>query len=170
MPVLVAGVVLVLLMAARRKVTPAGITDLGFVDTDGKAFDVSPTGDDAQLGELEPVTRSLVTALLREARAAGLDVRIVPKTGARRTPEQQAQEVAQGDSQLKDGPHIYGAGVDLMFRGPAPFASDGLFAARWQQLGRIGKAIGLVWGGDWKTLRDLGHFERRDWRTLRALA
>lgn len=169
MPALViVGVALVVFMAARRrKVTSGGIEDLGFVDVDGTRFDVPA---DPQLAELEPRTRSMVTALLREARAAGLDVEIVPRTGARRTPELQASLEASGASQLKDGPHLYGAAADLKFRGPAGFSSTGPLAERWQKLGRIGEACGLKWGGRWKTLVDLGHFERPDWRALRPLA
>lgn len=29
----------------------------------------------------------------------------------------------------------------------------------WRLVGEIGKSVGLAWGGDWKTLKDLAHFE-----------
>ena len=29
----------------------------------------------------------------------------------------------------------------------------------WQRVGKIGKSVGLAWGGDWTSLKDLAHFE-----------
>lgn len=148
-----------------RKRSAPSIAELGFVDVDGKPFDVDPTLD-AQLLELEPVTRGLIAQLLARARAEGMQVRIVEKTGASRTRPQQAAEKAEGDSLSDDGPHVYGAGVDLRFLGAKPWDP----AHPWARLGGIGRELGLVWGGDWKRLKDLGHFERRDWRSLRSVA
>ena len=34
------------------------------------------------------------------------------------------------------------------------------------ELGRIGRDLGLVWGGDWVKIKDLCHFELPDWRSL----
>lgn len=34
------------------------------------------------------------------------------------------------------------------------------------ELGRIGKELGLVWGGDWPKLKDMPHFELPNWRAL----
>lgn len=31
--------------------------------------------------------------------------------------------------------------------------------APWQIAGKIGKSLGLVWGGDWTTIKDYPHFE-----------
>ena len=36
----------------------------------------------------------------------------------------------------------------------------------YRQLGPIGEALGLVWGGRWQT-PDLPHYERKDWRVKR---
>jgi hypothetical protein len=33
-------------------------------------------------------------------------------------------------------------------------------------MGRIGKECGLVWGGDWKKIKDMPHFELSTWREL----
>jgi len=38
--------------------------------------------------------------------------------------------------------------------------------ARYRAMGEAGKRMGLVWGGDFKSLKDLPHFEVPDWRTL----
>src|SRR5437868_3369367 len=34
------------------------------------------------------------------------------------------------------------------------------------EVGRIGKELGLVWGGDWPKLKDCPHFELPNWREL----
>lgn len=34
------------------------------------------------------------------------------------------------------------------------------------ELGRIGKELGLVWGGDWPKLKDMPHFELPGWRSF----
>jgi peptidoglycan L-alanyl-D-glutamate endopeptidase CwlK len=85
-----------------------------------------------------------------------------------RTKARQAQLVAAGASQTMNGRHMTGHAVDLM----ATVAGVG----RWDwplyaKLGAEVKAcaldaeIPIVWGGDWKTLRDGPHFElsRKDY-------
>lgn len=37
--------------------------------------------------------------------------------------------------------------------------SDGFF----EKVGKIGKSLGLEWGGDWKSIKDLPHFQLADW-------
>lgn len=32
----------------------------------------------------------------------------------------------------------------------------------WETMAAVGKSLGLVWGGDWKTLKDKPHFELAD--------
>jgi peptidoglycan L-alanyl-D-glutamate endopeptidase CwlK len=61
-------------------------------------------------------------------------------------------------------PHCRGAAYDLVpivAEKPAWDRLD-LFA----EVGRIGKALGLVWGGDWPKLKDMPHFELPNWRGL----
>lgn len=36
---------------------------------------------------------------------------------------------------------------------------DGFF----EKVGKIGKKLGLEWGGDWKSIKDLPHFQLSDW-------
>jgi peptidoglycan LD-endopeptidase CwlK len=53
-------------------------------------------------------------------------------------------------------PEGYGHAVDLAFQGPTPFASS----HPWALLGAmVHLTPTLMWGGDWKTLKDLGHVE-----------
>jgi peptidoglycan L-alanyl-D-glutamate endopeptidase CwlK len=37
----------------------------------------------------------------------------------------------------------------------------------WRVAGEIGTGLGLLWGGNWKSLKDLPHFEMRGQLTLR---
>jgi peptidoglycan L-alanyl-D-glutamate endopeptidase CwlK len=79
-----------------------------------------------------------------------------------RTKKRQAELMAAGASQTMNGRHLTGHAVDLM----ATVAG----AARWDwplyaTLGAHVKAVAaelnvpIVWGGDWKKLRDGPHFE-----------
>lgn len=43
--------------------------------------------------------------------------------------------------------------------------ATGLF----EEVGKIGKSIGLEWGGDWKTIKDKPHFQLPDWGSTVAL-
>lgn len=61
-------------------------------------------------------------------------------------------------------PHVRRAAYDLV-----PIVNEREAWTRidlFQELGRIGKELGLVWGGDWKNLHDYDHFELANWRAL----
>lgn len=36
----------------------------------------------------------------------------------------------------------------------------------WQEVGDIGKSIGLEWAGDWKKFKEYPHFQLKDWRSV----
>lgn len=54
--------------------------------------------------------------------------------------------------------HNYGLAVDVVFRN-ADGAPSWAESHEWEKLGRLGKAEGLVWGGDWKKPVDRAHFQ-----------
>ena len=56
------------------------------------------------------------------------------------------------------------AAFDICFAGLDPYAES----HPWEAVGAIGKACGLVWGGDFVHLKDRPHFERPDWRDVRG--
>lgn len=128
----------------------------------------------ARVEDLEPVTRALCEAFLADCASAGLQVRV---THTLRTMEEQAHLYAKGRqaggvivtyAKPGDSAHNWGAAFDICFRGRTleecyPLASD----PRWEQVGHIGRVLGLVWGGDWVSFKDRPHFERKDWRSLR---
>lgn len=79
-----------------------------------------------------------------------------------RSPERQAALVAAGASRTQRSRHLTGHAVDVAA------LVDGQVRWDWPLYGRIAAAFKaaaaeletpLVWGGDWKTLRDGPHFE-----------
>lgn len=114
------------------------------------------------LNDLDPVFRPLAVELLARLTEAKLPVLIVE---TRRTPEQHALNLAKGVSWTLHSKHIDGLAIDLV-----PYALytiepggdklewDANHPA-WQTIGRIAKSLGLRWGGDWTTARDMGHCE-----------
>ncbi|WAC60866.1 M15 family metallopeptidase [Brevundimonas sp. SL130] len=79
-----------------------------------------------------------------------------------RTPERQAALVKAGASQTLKSRHLTGHAVDVAA------LVDGQVRWDWPLYGRIAEAfkaasrelnIPIVWGGDWKSLRDGPHFE-----------
>ena len=90
-----------------------------------------------------------------------------------RTAEQQAKLFAQGrtapgkkvtncDGLVKKSRHQvaadgFGHAVDCAFVVGGKVSWD--LALPWRLYGEIGKALGLVWGGDWKSLVDRPHLE-----------
>lgn len=53
--------------------------------------------------------------------------------------------------------HNWGVAFDIVFEKTGYDAPE----SDWQLVGRIGKRIGLEWGGDWKTFTDRPHFQYR---------
>lgn len=83
-------------------------------------------------------------------------------TEGRRTKERQAQLVKQGASQTQNSRHLTGHAVDLAV------LVDGKLTWMWTYYSALAfvvkeaaKRLGvpIVWGGDWKTLKDGPHFE-----------
>jgi peptidoglycan L-alanyl-D-glutamate endopeptidase CwlK len=61
------------------------------------------------------------------------------------------------NAQLKDGtPNSYAADIIDRRWGWSNEAQKNDF---WEALGREAKAVGLVWGGDWKSLKDVAHIQ-----------
>ena len=50
--------------------------------------------------------------------------------------------------------HQSGQAFDIALNGPAPYDASGLV-----RVGRIGKKLKLEWGGDWKGIKDMPHFQ-----------
>jgi hypothetical protein len=80
-----------------------------------------------------------------------------------RTHEEHLVNLAKGTSWTLYSKHIDGLAIDI-----APYETYQLYGADklqwdaedpiWQEIGKIGKSLNLVWGGDWDQ-KDMGHFE-----------
>lgn len=117
---------------------------------------------------LQPIAREFV----QRARAAGYQIVLASGT---RTMEEQRALYDQGrtksgkivtNAQAGDSAHNFGLAFDFAFGnafGRPTWPEDGPWAA----VAAIGKQLGLVWGGDWKTFKDRPHLEVADWRQTR---
>jgi len=76
--------------------------------------------------------------------------------------DRQVELHAGGASTVKYSWHEFGLAVDLY-----PFDDRGFFIGgkalddwpHWEALGQMGKSFGFEWGGDWKSFKDLVHFQ-----------
>lgn len=113
-----------------------------------------------KLDDLSPRFRPLVFALLARLTEAGIPVMIIDTL---RTPEEHAENLANGTSWTMHSKHLDGEAIDI-----CPFAVYDLVGPNklqwdaghpvWKKIGTIGESLGLRWGGRWKQ-RDMGHFE-----------
>ena len=89
----------------------------------------------------------------------GVPIRV---TEGFRSSERQEELYAQG--RTKPGPiitkarggqslHNYGVAFDICFQSSTPYEGD------WAKVGKLGKSIGLEWGGEWVSFVDKPHFQ-----------
>lgn len=78
---------------------------------------------------------------------------------------EQAALIAGGRSWTLNSRHLTGHAIDICpyseyeLVGPDKLQWNGSDPV-WQRIGKIGKGIGLIWGGDWPNKLDYGHFEK----------
>lgn len=109
-------------------------------------------------GLIHPRLAGKLESLLDACRAQGLNVMLWE--GYRGPARQDALFAQGGVTQARAGRswHNYGLAADIVFTDENGHPS---WATRhdWEKLGRIGKELGLTWGGNFKRIKDLGHFE-----------
>jgi peptidoglycan L-alanyl-D-glutamate endopeptidase CwlK len=86
-------------------------------------------------------------------RVRGLPIII---TSSLRTPSQQRVLVSQGRSTTLQSKHLDGRAFDVDIAG---VGRNSVPSWIWDSIGPLGESFGLVWGGRWKSFRDVGHFE-----------
>lgn len=116
------------------------------------------------LDDLADDFRPLVEQLLAESAAAGVPLRVIQTL---RSDVEQAAAVASGRSAVTKGKHQADAdgkarAVDVC---PLALLSKPNWAPQdplWWQVGQIGEALGMRWGGRWRQPHDCPHFESID--------
>lgn len=74
-----------------------------------------------------------------------------------RSQERQLDLFNKGKTKLsKNGMHHFGVATDIVFRTEK---NHPIWQGDWAALGKIGKELGLFWGGDWESFRDYPHFQ-----------
>ena len=132
--------------------------------TKGKSPEwVADPRSERNIATLEPKTAALAREHLRRLAAEGLNFKV---TSGTRTFAEQAKLYAQG--RTAKGPkvtnarpgsswHNFGVAYDLtLFSGKNPIWES----KHYDTAGRIGKELGLRWGGDFRSIIDRPHFER----------
>lgn len=115
------------------------------------------------IATLHPQVAFLAERLVRQATAQGIDVRVICGL---RTFEEQEEIYARGRTKpgkiatlARGGQswHNYGAAFDVgIFHGAEYLDRSPLY----REVGKLGKSLGLEWGGDWKFV-DEPHFQLR---------
>jgi peptidoglycan LD-endopeptidase CwlK len=111
---------------------------------------------------LKPEAAQLAVQLIQEAAKQELDVRLI--AGYRSITEQEAL-YAQGRTKpgvkitvARRSIHNTGLAFDIAVFKDGHYVDEGPECAK---VGAIGKSIGLVWGGDFKVIKDEPHFETK---------
>ncbi|MBF0104364.1 MAG: M15 family metallopeptidase [Deltaproteobacteria bacterium] len=120
-------------------------------------------------GKLAPVLCQKIKSLLVKARKEGLNILVLEGYRSLERQKMLYQSKA-GVTRAAAGQslHNYGLAADVVFYDSQdrPSWSEG---HNWQRLGEIGKELGLVWGGDFKSISDKAHFEYHPGMTLREV-
>lgn len=116
----------------------------------------------SNIATLHPKVRPLAERLIFEARRNNIDAKVISGT---RSFDEQAALYAQG--RTAPGPivtaappgfsnHNFGLSFDCGIWKNGSYIESG---KEYQELGKLGKLLGLDWGGDWKMFVDEPHFE-----------
>jgi len=126
------------------------------------------------LDELIPPARARVQAFLDAAKKQGIDLLV---TSTYRDNESQTALYAQGrtapgkivtNAKAGQSFHNYRCAVDVVPIVAGKPAWDTKNPV-WQEVGRLGKAAGLEWAGDWKRFKEYPHFQYTGGLTLAQL-
>lgn len=114
-----------------------------------------------KLDDLSLAMRPKAVELLARLTEAGIAVMIVDTL---RTKEEQAENLRKGVSATLNSKHLVGDAIDIcpyetyLLAGPDKLQWNTKDPV-WARIGAIGEALGLRWGGRWKSPHDPGHFE-----------
>ncbi len=119
------------------------------------------------ISKLHPAIQPLARQLVINAAAAGITIKVI---SGLRTYEEQDALYAQGRttpgnivSNAKGGHsnHNFGLAFDIGVFENGKYLGN---SPKYNEVGPIGMALGLAWGGNWVSLKDTPHYELRpDW-------
>lgn len=127
------------------------------------------------LDDLLPELKPRFEAFLAECEARGYKMVVVCTY---RSPEEQDATYAQGrtkpgkivtNARAWDSIHQYRRAIDAVPRGPDGNLWWDCPQGHWAIIGAIAVKHGIEWGGAWKTLKDMDHFQIMDGKTLAEL-
>lgn len=117
------------------------------------------------MGQVDPALQAKLSAIYELMEVEGYDMRLVE---GYRSPERQAQLVANGGGVTQVGPgrscHQYGLAVDsaIFVKGKASWnMNDPVVRRGYMRYGELAVAAGLQWGGNWTSFKDYPHVEMR---------
>jgi peptidoglycan L-alanyl-D-glutamate endopeptidase CwlK len=132
------------------------------------------------LNDLHPAMQPMAAEFLNNCKTAGIDLLVTCtwRSGAeqdalyaqgRTTPGRIVTRAKAGQSRhnhtLAGRPASLALDVvPLRLGKPVWAASDAI----WQDVGRIGKACGLEWAGEWKRMREFPHFQHPNAKAIAA--
>ena len=129
------------------------------------------------LNELVPIVKQKVEELISICNDEGIDLLV---TSTYRDNESQAALYAQGrtamghivtNANAGDSFHNYRCAVDIvpLKNGKPVWGTKGDDGELWQKIGKIGEGVGLEWAGNWRTFKELAHFQFTNGHTLAQL-
>jgi peptidoglycan L-alanyl-D-glutamate endopeptidase CwlK len=129
------------------------------------------------LNELVPIVKQKVEELIALCNDEGIDLLV---TSTYRDNESQAALYAQGrtamghivtNANAGDSFHNYRCAVDVvpLKNGKPVWGTKGDDGELWQKIGKIGEGVGLEWAGNWRTFKELAHFQFTNGHTLAQL-
>lgn len=126
----------------------------------------------SRINQLHPAVRDRAQKFIAEAARQGIYLRV---TSGLRDFAEQAKLYAQGRTEpgnivtnAKPGSsfHNYGCAIDVV----EIKNGKGLWEnPNWTKIAALGKSFGFVWGGDFKSIKDMPHFEYAGGKTISQL-
>ena len=130
-----------------------------------------------KITDLHPKVQVMANAMIEACKNAGFDILI---TSTYRDAESQNALYAQGrtkkgaivtNARAGQSWHNYRLAFDIvpLKNGKPVWGTSGADGKLWKAIGKIGKACGLEWAGDWVSMKEFPHFQFTGGLTLKDL-
>jgi hypothetical protein len=158
------------LVIGQRLVLPNGNSPPPPAPAAPSAPPVRPAADD-RLSRVAPALATKGRELIQRCQAAGVAIRVSQtlRTWAEQDALYASGRTVPGGILTKarggESFHNFGLAFDIMILESGKITWDSRHPG-WRIAGEIGTGLGLLWGGTWKSMKDLPHFEIRGQLTL----